>query len=423
MLFFSKKPKRSVYLHLSLQPAGPCKMRPVALLIIFAAVSLCDLDIYNKARKFSFELLYRIHDQADIDGDVVVSPFAAWFQLVCTAYGTMGATREQALKVLSLTEDMNEVVEGFANLRASVLVNQSVFKTFQNFLIYDANLNVHSESIRIFEKDFLFVARRLDFEEPQNASRTVMKIFKDHGVPPASWDEDIADSSMIMCNYLEFEAKWAYPFKLSGTVLVRKTDDNILSVRSIMSSTSRFRSSNFEYLKATITELPYEGGKFCMLLIRPYMGYRVKDVYGKLRSFQFSLRDVLVKLQNDNDEFGSPEIEVKLPLYFNTSVVLLDKPLFEMGLTDAFDRAEANFEKLSEDGIFISENFHGVSVHFTEENTYISSFTPAYAPAYKKTRVPRKELDLDDPSIYLIVEKTTAILLFAGDSTKIKNAD
>lgn len=387
------------------------------MILIFVATSFADLTFNSKTSDFSFQLLYKT--QLETDGDVAISPFAIWSLLLSIAYETSGVTREQVSKVFALPGDRSEIVKGFTDLRTSLLDSRSVNITLVNFLFYDENLRVNSDSIRKLADDFNFITRRLDFGESQKAKDSTSLIFKEHGVKSIAamnilTNSDFVESTMIMCNYLAFDAKWAQPFNVFKTVKYR--NGNKIAEENIMSKTARFRCSNFESLKASVTELPYEDENFCLLLIRPYDGYSVKQVYENIKTIP--LNDVLAKLQSDEDKYGLKEIEVKLPFYYNHSGTILNRPLLNLGFTDAFDENFANFDYFSEDEMYISEIGYRAYIFITEKYTNIYTHTPG---STSRRRRPQMESMVMDPFIYLIMEKTTGTLLFGGSHVKIQH--
>ncbi|XP_034830803.1 serine protease inhibitor 77Ba-like [Maniola hyperantus] len=390
-------------------------MRAVILLIWFISASFGDLDFNSKTRNFSVELFY--HTLQGSDRDVVISPYIVWSLLISVAYETAGMTWEEVSKVFSLTEDRSEIVEEFRKLRTSVLVNDGADINLLNFVFYDEQFKVYSDSIRRLEDDFRFIAQRLYFQAPQQAADSALRTLRSYHVPLRSLirTEDFVDSKMIMCNYLSFVAQWSKPFNVSDTSQDRYRDGNEQGKANVMYMKARLRSSNFESLHASVTELPYRGdGKYCMLLVRPHSGYDVRRVLGSLRGV--SLKNVLDTLQQEAIELGLREVEVKLPRYATNSRVVLNTPLFNMGLSDVFDRNFANFNNFAEDKRYIGEITHRVTVVITESETIVHTTTPAYG---LNTRIPAKQIPVKEPFIFLIIEKSSATVLFGGSYSKI----
>ncbi|XP_069362425.1 serine protease inhibitor 77Ba-like [Maniola hyperantus] len=360
---------------------------------------MADLDLNSKTRNFSVELLH--HALQDVKGDVMLSPYVIWSLLVSMAYESLGATREQVSKVFLLTENRSEFVEQFRNLQTAVLVNGGVNVTSQNFLFYDEDLHLYSYSIRRLERDFSFVTRSFNFKKPAEAAIQAFTTLEQCGM--ARWFlikfTDFVDASMIMYNCLTFKAKWFKPFEKSEEKLYMKT---------------RLRSSNFESLHASVTELPYDGGKHCMLLIRPHNRYGLKQVFRNLR--EESLKNIFSKLQSDADELGLKEVEEELPQGEINSHVILNKPLINMGLSDVFDQNSSNFDEFAEDKMYIHEIAQRVSVTFEQYQTIVQATTPSFE---MKKRIPSKTIAVEDPFIFLIMETSTATVLFSGSySTK-----
>ncbi|XP_045771517.1 serine protease inhibitor 77Ba-like [Maniola jurtina] len=390
-------------------------MRVVIFLLFFISASFGDLDFNSKTRNFSVELFY--HTLQGSDRDVVISPYIVWSLLISMAYETAGMTWEEVSKVFLLTEDRSEIVEEFMKLRTSVLVNEGAAINLLNFLFYDEHFKVYSDSIRRLEDDFRFITQRLYFEVPQQAAGSAMRTLRSYDVPLRTLirTEDFVDSTMIMCNYLSFTARWLKPFNVSDTSQDQYRDGNEMGKANMMYMKTRLRSSNFESLHASVTELPYRGdGKYCMLLVRPYSGYDVRHVLESLRGV--SLKDVLDTLQQEATELGLREVEVKLPRYATNSRVILNMPLFNMGLSDVFDRNFANFNNFAEDKIYIGEIAHRVTIVITESETIVHTTTPAYG---LNTRGPVKRIPVKEPFIFFIIEKSSATVLFGGSYSKI----
>ncbi|XP_045780196.1 serine protease inhibitor 77Ba-like [Maniola jurtina] len=374
-------------------------MRTVVFLVFSIAFSMADLDFNSKTRNFSVELLYHALQDVNEDVNVVLSPYVIWSLLASVAYETLGATREQVSKVFLLTEDRSEFVEQFENLQTTVLVNEEgVNVTSHNYLYYDEDLHLHSDSISRLEGDFSFITRNFSFKKAKEAlSPFQSRNMKQCGTARMFIIKftDFTDASMIMYNCLMFKAKWLKPFK--------KSEDKLKV---------RLRSSNFESLHASISELPYEGGKHCMLLIRPHSGYDLKQVSRKLR--EESLRKILSKIHREAYEFGLKEVE--LPEGEIKSHVILNKSLMNMGLSDVFDQNSSNFDELAEDKMYIDEIAQRVYVTFEQYEMRADAITPSFELA-KPPQLRR--IVVEDPFIFLIMETTTGTILFGGSySTK-----
>ncbi|XP_045775353.1 serine protease inhibitor 88Ea-like [Maniola jurtina] len=392
-------------------------MRSVVLIIIFLiAASSGDSDFNSNVAKFSVELLYRTMQDAGWQSRVM-SPYTIWSLLTSMAYENLGDTWEEVSNVFLLTKNRSEFVEAFTNLRQSVFrVNNMVS---WNFLFYDENFHIHSDSISRLENNFGFITRRFNFKDQQGATVFRLRILEEHLIPTIGWHgvlsiQDFINSTMIINNFSQFYAEWSNPFTNKLTP-VYNGHRNSTGYMTIMSAKGRFRISNFESLKATVTELPYKGREYGMLLIRPHSGHEIQEVFNNLRNI--SLNDIFAKLQNDGDESGWNEVEVNLPSFSDETRINLNKPLFKMGLSSMFDENSADFNNFSEDDIYISEITHRTSFVVNFNRTYIITTTPTLLPPSKSKRNDWTVVKSNDPFIYLIVVKSTVTLLFGGSYT------
>ncbi|XP_069358748.1 serine protease inhibitor 77Ba-like [Maniola hyperantus] len=398
-------------------------MRPFIFLIFiifFISASFGDSGFDSMSTNFSVKLFYLTHTLQGSDLDVVISPYTVWSLLMSMAYESAGMTWEEVSKVFSLSENRSEIVEEFRKLRTSVLVNEGTLINSSNFLFYDEHLNVHSDSIRRLENDFRFTAQRLNFEAPQLAADSMLRTLHSHSANIRNLirigAEDFVNSTMIMCNCLSFTARWSKPFNVSDTSRDLYRDGNVKGGVNMMYMKAQLRSSNLESLHASVTELPYgDDGRYSMLLVRPDSGHDVGGVLERLR--EVSLWDILINLRVGAVLFGEREVEVKLPRFAINSRVTLNSPLFNMGLSNVFDRSLANFNKFAEDKMYIGDITQRVTVDITESGTTVHSTTPAYA--LQTTRTPAKRIPVKEPFIFLIMETYSATILFGGIYSKI----
>jgi len=109
-------------------------------------------------------------------------------------------------------------------------------------------------------------------------------------------------------------------------------------------------------------------------------------------------------------------VEVHLPKFTTSSDLLLNSALEQMGIADIFEPISANLSKLSQ-GLFVSSIAHNTKIIVNEEGTKAAAVTSAIL-ANKAT--PPK-FYLNRPFLYLIVEKRSNLLLFAGQIVNPNN--
>lgn len=80
-----------------------------------------------------------------------------------------------------------------------------------------------------------------------------------------------------------------------------------------------------------------------------------------------------------------------------------------MGIKDIFDENYANLQKISQN-IFVSSIFHATRIIVNEEGTEAAAVVQA---TLTNKSIPPK-FHINRPFLYIILEKTTNLLLFAG---------
>lgn len=392
-------------------------MRIKILLLIFnVSAAFAVLEFQSRLSNFSVELLHNI--VRGTDENVVISPYGLWSLLISMAYETSGVTREQFSTVLSLPEDRTLAVEGFTDLLTSLLGKRGVNLTIYNILICDKeDFHADSDSLLRLENDFNFQVQPANFRMPKEASddaRRYFMRFNFQSVAEIVRAEDFVNSSMIMCNYMTFEAKWAYSFNQVRSIDFY-FDEKVMKYHE-MSTTMRARSALIDFGSMTVSaiEVPFEGDdRFCMLLMLPLYGMGINsadEVYKNLR--KVTLKDIFAKLKNDHGNLGLREETIKLPRCRYDSLVLLNRPLANMGLFSAFDDT-ANFSSIAKDDMYISEIAHRVKIEFTESHLRVYTTTPAYLMTPKR---PPYESRMK-PFVLFIMEKLTETVLFGGSFT------
>nr|XP_034830834.1 serpin B10-like [Maniola hyperantus] len=337
------------------------------------------------------------------------------------AYETTGRTWEQFSKVFLLMEDRSKIVEEFRKLRTSVVVNKGANISLSNFLFYDEHLNVYSDSIRRLENDFSFIAQRLNFEAPQLAAHGASRTLHTHPAYLRPWmrlrTEDFVDATMIMYNCLSFTAQWSKPFNVSNTSPEYYRNGNAIGRENMMyMMNARVQYWKSESLHASFTRLPFgDDGRYCMLLVRPDSGEDIGRVLERLR--EASLWDILNRMRGVAVVLGQGEVDVKLPRFAITSKIILNTPLFNMGLSDVFDPNFADFNNFAEDKIYVGEITQRVTVDITELGTTVRTTIPAVYEL--ETPMPAKQTPVKEPFFFFITEQSSATVLFGGIYSKI----
>lgn len=174
-----------------------------------------------------------------------------------------------------------------------------------------------------------------------------------------------------------------------------------------------FQRGQFSYtgipeLESHVLELPYGNDEVSMVILLPRKKVMLTTVMERLA--EYSVSRVLTELRRADADYEEDDIEVFLPRFSITADFTLNVILEQMGLTDIFDARKANLSKISRHPVYLSRIIHKAKIDVNEVGTVASAATGAILA--NKAISPR--FYANHPFAYLIVEKTTNTMLFAG---------
>ena len=153
-------------------------------------------------------------------------------------------------------------------------------------------------------------------------------------------------------------------------------------------------------------ELPYGDGSWSMYLFLPPQGAGLNDwcrdeltpKWGKLRE-QFT---------------PVPELKLYLPQFKLESSYELSEQLKQLGMPTAFSPS-ADFSKLGPGSLAISQVLHKTFIDVNEDGTEAAAVT---AVIITRTSMPMNEIRFNRPFVFVIAEKSTGTVIFAGKLMK-----
>lgn len=174
----------------------------------------------------------------------------------------------------------------------------------------------------------------------------------------------------------------------------------------MMTMQNPLRFAIFDGLNASFLELPYgHEDRLAMLLIFPLRNAKLSQVFQNLG------RVDIAKIHREvykYDDVG--DVIVSLPRFKIDSDMELRSILETMGISDIFDRTKAKLSNMSKDPTFVSQVFHKAIIEVDEVGTVAAATSYANAVDFAYPL----EFIFDKPFGFMITERTTHALLFAG---------
>jgi len=218
---------------------------------------------------------------------------------------------------------------------------------------------------------------------------------------------------MALVNTVLFEAEWSEKY---DEMQVR--DGEFTTIDGTKKKVTMMSSSEHSYLEngaATGFMKPYKGGKYAFAALLPKDGVTIDELIDSLDGEM--LRETLSGVSNK-------KVITKMPQFEYDFGIEMGGILQKMGLRDAFDPHAADFSGISDDAdellLHIAKVIHKTRIELTPVGTKAGAATVVEMWAGNAAPVePPKEVYLDRPFVYMIVDTETNLPVFIGAVTDI----
>lgn len=218
---------------------------------------------------------------------------------------------------------------------------------------------------------------------------------------------------LVLVDAVTFDGAWQAPFDPGATQdRYFRADNGMTEVVKVMRREGMVRGAATDELVAA--ELPYEGGALSMVVIAPRQG--------TLADFEASLS--VARLDAVLDALTVEDSTLRLPRFRIASpTVDLSETLEGMGMSLAFDRAQADFgpmaERVDGENLHIDKVLHKAFIAVGEEGTEAAAATAVIMGGDAGCVGPiaqpdRRELDFTRPFFFAIRDVQTREIIFLG---------
>lgn len=215
------------------------------------------------------------------------------------------------------------------------------------------------------------------------------------------------DTVIYLINALAFDAEWNRPYSADDL-----SDGIFTASDGSGQKAEMMRSEEKVYLsdgKAVGFMKPYKGGKYSFAAILPNKNTTLEEYVNSLTAE--GLQKLLTKYT-----LGS--VDTKTPKFEYDYDIRLDGILKEMGMTSAFDGDKADFSemgKMKNGNLYIGSVIQKTFIKVDEKGTKAGAAT-AIAMENAVISVPKvkKQVYLDRPFIYMIVDNESHLPIFMG---------
>lgn len=343
---------------------------------------------------FGVSLLQATIKNSGNGSNVLVSPLSILMALSMTANGAEGATKTQMEAVLggNLNEHLRDYCQNLPRTEKYKLnlANAIWFKEKEGLEVQEKFLQTNADyyNASVYKAAF-------DDTTLKDINNWVEK--KTDGMIENILDKISQDAVLYLVNALSFDAEWQSIYRENQV-----RDGEFTKEDGTKQQVEMMYSKEYAYLedeKATGFVKYYVNKKYAFAALLPKEGISVADYVESLTG-----EHLAELLKNPSKE----TVYVRLPKFETEYSVTLNDILVQMGMADAFDPVLADFTAMAtvpEDrNIYISRVLHKTFISVDEKGTRAGAATVVEMPDSAEMIEDPKQVYLDRPFIYLLID-------------------
>lgn len=346
--------------------------------------------------------------------NVLISPLSIQLALAMTANGADGQTKAEMEKLLGgdiPLEELNEYLYTYVKS----LPSESKYKLeLANSIWFrdDAErLTVEKEFLQTNADYYGAQAYREPFD--QQTVKNINNWVNEHtdGMIEKIIDEIGPDEVLHLINALAFDAEWETPYEKYNV-----NDGFFNSLSGEERNVKMMHSSEHKYLEdgsATGVIKNYKDGKYAFAALLPNEGVDLYDYIASLTGE--GLKEMLDNAENE-------QVITAIPKFSYEYGMFIEEILAGLGMPTAFDSDNADFSKMATStlgNVYIGYVLHKTFISVDEKGTKAAAITDV-ATKGAAAVMPEKEVILDRPFVYMIIDNLTNLPIFIGTVTDIE---
>ena len=357
----------------------------------------------NAYDNFSVELLKKCFDGKS---NTLISPLSVSSALTMTANGANDQTKEEMEKVLGSGMPLDKLNKYLSSFNDSLTSGEDFSLKNANsiWFIKDNNFNVNNEFLQtnadLYHAE---IYKRAYNNEVVNDINDWVSEHTDSMIDKLLDNGDKL-SNISLINAIAFDAKWETyyydNFVEDGTFT--DTNGNEQSATMLISEESEYINGD----NCTGFIKKYKGGKYGFAAILPDSNVSISDFVGSLNG------DKLFKMLQNTE---TANVVAKIPKFEYEYSAELSEALKALGMPTAFSDS-ADFSSISGGKLLISDVLHKTKISVTEEGTRAAAATGVVMSAAPDGD---KQVILNRPFMYMIIDTETMLPLFAGVYTGV----
>ncbi|CAB3221589.1 unnamed protein product [Arctia plantaginis] len=356
------------------------------------------------AFEFSIKLLQRVAE--DTDGHFIFSPLTTWLQMTALSEGATGFTFREIWQVTRHHRNRcfrKKMYDIMSQLNRSLKSRSS--RT--SVIAIDKLMAVKKRFVKEVQRLYGIKVLLLNFNQPAKSANEVNEAIK-HGtggvIDRILYYDDFNSTVLLLSDANYFHSAWRTPF---ASVYTRSTpffssSGGELGVVSMMHQTGYFNLVEFPQINAQVLEIPFAVPGISMLVFLPTDKVWIGEIFYSLQKTR------LTAIFNMFKRKGLSLVNVALPKFSQlTEIENLPELLYDMGIKRIFNPNLAELRGISNYKVYASLMTQISRITVGEEGVTVG----AEFLAENDTSV---DFKANKPFVYMIVERTTEFILYAG---------
>lgn len=365
-------------------------------------------DKFTKSQFEFYTKLFKACVKERKNESVFISPLSVQLALAMTGNGASGETKTQIEKLLGGAiplDELNEYLYSYVNSLGSA--DEYKVKIANSLWLRDDENRLQAEN-DFLQKCCDYYSAEV-FKAPFD-SQTVKDMNswvsdKTDGMIKEIIDKISSEDIMFLLNGVMFDAVWDEPY-MDG-VASSGTFTSVSGEQRVVNMMPSGENIYLEDDNATGFIKDYKDGKYAFAVLLPDENVNINDYVESLTGERISA--ILRNAQNER-------VSVKIPKFTCEFNMGLKDVLSDMGIELAFDEGKADFSKMAKSSmgnIFIGDVFHKTFITVDERGTKAGAVTKVEVKdTAALTQV--KEVFLDRPFVYMIIDKSNNLPIFMG---------
>ena len=361
-----------------------------------------DQTFIDSQMKLTVDLFKGAAQDAQSEGkDLLISPLSVSQALAMTTNGAKGQTKEEMEKLLGDKLDIDALNKYYASY-TNALKKTDELHLANSLWIKEGYVQVPDAFLQTTKDYYGADAFTAPFDDTTVTDVNNWVNLNTDEMIPELIDEMNPEWIMLLINALAFEADWATPYFVSDVheSTFHAYDGDMQA--SMMSGTEH---TYLQDDKATGFIKQYKDGRYSFAAILPNKDITVSDYISEMTGE--SLADLLNSQSHET-------VYTLLPKFKYDYSIKMNDMLKALGMKTAFIRGIADFTGLNALGeTFVDLVLHKTFIQVDELGTKAGAVTMVAMAGNGMMREP-KEVYLDRPFIYMILDNETNLPIFIG---------